>query len=603
LARKQHFDLSRLSLAIQRSRLMLRRYREERREAVRQYVGRHWSEEGTNQPVPVNLISLYTSIVGRSLVPKAPRTTLSTWDRSQKPTLKAAQAWINKELERSHFAEAMQRVVLDALFSVGVSKVCLITPAESAYRAFNQPAGSVMFDRVDLDDFVFDMHARDMSEVSFMGHRYRVPLEVVRDSKLYSKARKDLAPSPDSPYNIDGGDQRINILGRGLYGSDQEEFEAHVDLWEVYLPRHRVVLTLADDQLSGPSYGGNGVFGEPLRQQDWLGPDSGPYHVLSYGTVPGNAMPKAPIQDLIDLHEFANRVYRKLIRQAERQKELTAVQGGATEDGERVMQANDGDILRVDNPQNIATLLQGGPNQANLAMFQQTWDIFNRLAGNLEMMGGLGPQSKTLGQDELLAQNASRAVSDMQERTLNYVESVIRAQLWYFWNDPVHTMRSDYSVPGSPQFSTTRLVTPKKRQQTRFEDLELRVDPYSMQHQTPQQKLGSLNQLVTQIVIPMMPLLQQAGIAFDVNAYLQKAAAYLDMPDLGDILTMSEPPNMSAPGPAQQRMPMPTQTTRNYNRTSSSGASRYGSDIGRLNAMGGMPKPSMNGQTAGSGVR
>src|SRR5205085_8976936 len=107
---------------------------------------------------------------------------------------------------------------------------------------------------------------------------------------------------------------------------------------EVYLPRHRLVLTLSDDTVTGGAELGAGSDGGSLRIQPWLGRDQGPYHILSFGTVPGNAMPKAPVQDLVDLHEAANSAYRKMIRAVGRLKEIAAVQGGATEDGSRTME-------------------------------------------------------------------------------------------------------------------------------------------------------------------------------------------------------------------------------------------------------------------------
>ena len=78
---------------------MLRRYREERREAVRAFVGHHWSEEGSTKRRPVNLIAQYVTIVGRSLIAKNPRVMLSTFDPTVKPTVKALEGWANKEIE------------------------------------------------------------------------------------------------------------------------------------------------------------------------------------------------------------------------------------------------------------------------------------------------------------------------------------------------------------------------------------------------------------------------------------------------------------------------------------------------------------------------
>ncbi len=101
--------------------------------------------------------------------------------------------------------------------------------------------------------------------------------EAIVDSKLYNrKAAANLPESYDSLYN-EQGDERINTLGRGYYLQDVEEFEPYVDLWEVYLPRQRLVLTFSDDMLTGAV---GGEIDGALRVQRWIGPDCGPYHLL-----------------------------------------------------------------------------------------------------------------------------------------------------------------------------------------------------------------------------------------------------------------------------------------------------------------------------------
>ena len=388
-------DLPRLCVAIQRSRLMLRRYREERRELVRQYVGRHWSEEGTAERVPVNLLSLYVSVVGRALIARNPRVMLSTFTKQLKPTVSAMQSWCNQEIERMQLQKTLQRVVTDALFSVGIAKVALASPADSAAVAWNLKAGMPFCEIVDLDDFVFDAQAKSFEEVSYIGHRYRVPLEVVKDSRHYNKARKELSATDNSPYNLEG-DERVSTLGKGVYSGNIEDFEDFVDLWEIYLPRHRLVLTLPDDAMTGASIRPGSVE-EPLASQRWIGPETGPYHILGMSVVPGNAMPKGPLMDLIDLHEAANRSYRKVIRGVDRIKEVAAVAGGALEDGSRVMNADDGDIIRLDRPEAIKQMIFGGTaNQNVLAIATVMKDLFDFMSGNLSIMGGLSPASKTV---------------------------------------------------------------------------------------------------------------------------------------------------------------------------------------------------------------
>lgn len=583
------FELDRLCADIQLARLTLQRPREERTYATRQYVGKHWSEEGARQMVPVNLIGLYTQIMSHSLVAKNPRVMLSTFQRQHKPVVTAMQTWANKEIGKINLANTLERVVVDALFSVGICKVALATPADAASFSWNLRAGEPFAERVDLDDFVFDIHARDFSECSFMGHRIRVPLEAVKKSKTYNKSRKDLTADDDPFFNREG-DERISMLGRGYY-STQEEFEDMIDLWEIYLPRHRLIVTLLDRQLSGDNEG-------PLKVQRWLGRDKGPYHILGYGIVPGNPMPKAPIQDLIDLHEAVNRIYRKVFRTIDRLKEVTGVRGGATEDGSRVMEASDGDLIRLDDPQNVVQLtLSGNTIQTLLLVAPHLKDLFSWMAGNIEMIGGLSPQSKTLGQDKMLEANASRMVTDMQDRTVNYTSEILESLCWYWHHDPFKLMKSTHSLQGMPDLSISRSVSPGQRSQVSFEDMDIKVDPYSMQYSTPQLRMQQLQSVFQTVIVPLMPVLQQQGIAVDINAYLQKVATYLDMPDLSDVITIQEPPQQDGEPGGAQPGPGPAQTERKYVRENMPGRTRQGDDMNTMNALRGI-NPGGNPNTA-----
>ena len=590
-------DLDRLCQSIRRSRKSLEFFRDQRREMVRQYVGQHWSEEGSPLPVPANLISLYVSVMARNLVAKTPRVLLSTFDRSVQSTVKLMELWLNQEAKRMRLGNALQRVVLDALFSIGVAKVALASPDEAAASGWGLRAGQPFVRAVDLDDFAFDPHARDFAEAGWVAHRRRVPLDAVKDSKIYSKTRKDLVPSDDPPHNREG-DERIGMLGRGYQGL-QDEWEDMVELWEVYLPRERLVVTLAEDHVAGAMTLGKGGKAEALRVQRWIGPEAGPYHVLGFGTVPGSAMPKGPVQDLIDLHLCVNALYRKLMDQAERQKEVLPVPGSASADGETLVKTHDGEAFRCERADMLKPVSFGGPHQLNVLMAEKLGMMFKSLGGNLDLLGGLAPQSNTAKQDTLLNENASAGVADMQDRTVDVASSVASALCWYYWHDPVSVQR--VSVPLPPDRSFPDEITPERRQKGRFEDLDLRVDPYSLRHATPQSKLATLDRMVQGVILPLAPLLQQQGIQFDIDAYLQKYAAYTDTPDVHDLVNVREPPPPMETAGTRPDEPTvsPPPGERRYVRESVNMRTDRGDALNMMNAMAGVdPGGSPNGSAA-----
>lgn len=577
---KPEIDYGRLCAAVQRSRLQLQGPRQFRFRAVSEFVGGNYSEEGNAKPVPVNAIASYVSIVGRRLIAQNPRVMLSTPLRAQRPTVKVMEAWANAEVRRMNVQETLSRVVTDALFSVGVCKVALATPSDAAVKAWGLRAGTPLVSCVDLDDLCVDMNAKRFDEVEFIGHRYRVPLRTVRDSKLYDRSRLRLTADYQKRYNQQG-DERISTIGATTYRAFEQDFEDQVDLWEVYLPGHKLVCTFADSDWGNPEVADDGRGPQPLRVQRWVGPECGPYHVLGFQHVPGNLLPKGPVQDLLPLHLAINNGYRKILRQAARLKNLTLYGKNNSADAAAVEAAGDGELLGLDNPAGIARLVTGGADPGLVTLMTQLLAVFDERAGNLRGLGGLGPQSKTLGQDRMLNESASATITDMQAASVNFTESVMRALCWYFHHDPFRTMEATYSLPGLPDVAIERRATPRMRRQVPWEKLDLSVDPYSLQHQTPQTKAAALQGLMTNVVTPILPLLQQAGVTVDFPKFLQILADLTGMPEVTEIVAVQDPPEpRGESGPDAAAGPGP-QGTRTYERVSRP-ADTAGADLNRL---------------------
>lgn len=584
---KDDVDYDSLLDSIPRSRLTLAFPRAQRRDITYQIAGNHYAENGALKDIPVNLLSMYQTIIGRSLIGKVPRFLLSTYNMKQKPAVKAVQEYGNRELVKMRFADTMQRVVVDALACIGIVKVALAKPENAASKAWRLHAGKAFVERVDLDDFVYDVHGRDFGDLGYIGHRYRVPLASVKKEDFYSKlGRKNLRASLDVPNNTEG-DERPKQLGQGNY-SNQHEFEEMVDLWEIYLPRHRLVCTFVSEDGGNPTLCQDG---KPLGAQPWVGHDDGPYVHLGMGIVSGNAMPKAPMMDLLDLHLNANEAYRKVLRMCARIKEITCIAGSADADATRMNDASDGQTIRIDQPDKIKQIvMSGNAIQTVLAVADQCKLLFNSVGGNLELIGGREQQAKTATQERLLNENAGGGTEDMRDRTTVFVSDVIERLFWYWWRDPFAVQKAPHSLQSTPELSATRKVFPanhpnKNRLRRVGPQPEINVDPYSLPPSTPQSRVNDIDEMVMKIVLPMMPLLQQQGISFDMGEYLRIRGEYKDMPDLERLLAIAAPPqqnNESSPG---QPPGMPAQTERTYNRVSVPGRSQKGDERNRINAL------------------
>jgi len=315
-----------------------------------------------------------------------------------------------------------------------------------------------------------------------------------------------------------------------------------VELWDIYLPMDRMMLTFCADTSGG-------IIGDPVRVVDWEGPEEGPYHQLSFQQISSNIMPVAPISNLRDLADLTNRIWRKLGRQADRQKTITLVSGGADEDGQRVMMADDGDVIRVDRPEATREARFGGIDQPSLAFGIQTRDLFSYLAGNLDAMGGLSTMAPTLGQEELLKQSSSQKIQDMQAAMLKFARSVCKAVAWYVWTDPVRDYRLVKPVTGT-DVEVPVVFGPKDRDpESKFLEMDLDIRPTSMQDASNTQRLQTITQTFTQYLTPLAPVMQQQGMMLDVQGFLKQVAELTNTPEIMELVKAApSPQEMGAEG-------------------------------------------------------
>lgn len=584
--------IRRLVEAARWSRRQLEFFRQQRRHAIKQYCGAHYSENGAPDKVPVNLLKQAMQVFQRSLVAQAPRAMVSTTRPHLKPIAFAMETWTNHRMKEIKLVNVLRNVVLDALFSIGIVKTGVCYYRDDSMFSILHDRNEPFIDCVSLDDWVHDMNSKRLDQCGFMGHRFRAPLELVMQEPAYDKAvRETLTATEKTSFNEEG-DERVESLSRNDQGmGEDDEYEDMVELWEIYLPReNRIVVLSSDDMGGGPDV-------KVLRVDEYVGPESGPYHILSFSEVPDNIMPSSPAMDLIDLHESINHLACKIMRQGEGQKFLLAVQGGATEEGEKFSRATDGTVVVTNNPAGVQEVSFGGYDQKNFGLMMQLRDWYSRQAGNLESLAGLSPQSETLGQDQLIQAGSAKQVQDMQARVAGFSEEVMQALAWYWWTDPVRTYEVELQLPnGGPKVPAS--IPPEYREGNWLE-LNFKIDPYSLQSESPSTRLQGLMNLLTQLMLPAAPMMQQQGLTINFEAVFRKLANYMNVPDLDEILVPAEP----QPQPEQQELNepprMPQSTNRTYTRVNRPGATDQGKDAAMIQmAMGGGGNP---GETAAIG--
>lgn len=584
-AARRELGIPRLCAAMQKSLLVLRTYRTRRKEMIRLYAGADWSDNAADLPRPLNLIGMYVNIVSRSLVNQTPRVMISTWDKKNQIPMQTTQDWCNRQFARMNLGSHLQRWVIDALFWVGIMKVGIVKPLDSERLGHRMWAGQPYAETIDPDDWVLDIHARNFDEVSYEGHRYRAPVDAA--NKQFGLTGEDQVQRTPMMFNQQG-DERVSLIGRGFIGGDGDEFGDETDFWEVYLPRHKKILTFRSRD-GGPPMTEDDL----VDAREYIGPYCGPYTHLGYITVPGNLLPKGPVSDLIGLDESANMMVRKLRRQAQRHKQLDLYKGSASKDMEKINLASDGDAVQVDRLNEIVKWISNPPSPQLMGLMLQFKQLFSWLAGNLDTMGGLARMAGTAAQEQQLNQNSSATIAALQDTTIIQTGKVASDLCWYEWHDPQGIMESVYSPPKLPDEKFPRTLYPHERQQIDWDQIDKKVDPYSLSGQTPMERLQHIRSLVN-MLIPILPVLQQQGVQLDLDFWLRKEGEYSNNPDVERLAHLEEPlpgdPDQQGQGQDQPGKPPITQRT--YTRKSESEATQGGQERDQIQKMMGQ---GMNG--------
>lgn len=565
-------QMRKLHRAIDWSHGQLAVFRNNRYTALKQYVGHNYSNDGSQQIIPVNLLEMALQTSRRSLVSAIPRVLITTIHGRLKGTAMRLDLAVNDLLREINFADPLANVVMDALLSIGIMKTG-INLASINLGGFLHDAGQPFADRVDLDDWTHDARPDRWEQVQFAGDRYMVPLEWAKETPQFRASGLQDNLHSTRPEDMEsGGASKLAAKLSGRRGHSSETFHDLIELMDVWLPNEKLLLTFPPEWASPL----------PLRILEFSEPESGPYHLLGFNPVPNNIMPLPPVSLWIDLHRMANRLFVKSGRQAERQKTLTVVSSQGINQAQDLIDASDGDAIRNDFPERIKEVRMGGPENAILAMFMMAKGLFNDMAGNPNLLSGLGAQAETFGQDRQNLESANKRIAEMQQRTVRFTKDVTRDLGWYVWNDPKIHKQLIFELPGTD--IKVPVVFSAEEREGDFFDYAFDVDPFSMREQTPGSRLAAIAQFLREFILPFRDEMPRQGVSLDLPGLAKIAARYQNISEIKDIIRFTGTPDLDDPAEVGRRKQAvrPSDTTRTNVRVNKGGDPQGQDDAGTI---------------------
>ena len=525
----------RLLKAIRASRDAMEPFRRVRKTLIKDYVGSWYSTSGADNKTLVNLMNQTARIYTVALAANNPQVLISTPRMETLPFARRFEVNLNKLIGDMALDKTFRAIVLDAFFCLGCG-VVMMRDTDTRFHGLLESEEDVWLDpgepwlnRVSLDDLILDMPAKELTKMRYCGHRYRADYEKVMDEPGYSKKVKDkLKPTSRQHPDQTGASRDIS----SEWGSaDDDDMKDMTWLMDVWIAENNSIATMALDQHDL----------EPLIERDWMGSQAGPYKFLSLGDTPDNVIPTSPAINLKGMHDLQNRLHRRMESDSDAHRVVNVYPPGMEDDAERLRTAQRNGWYRGKSPEQIKQFETGGIDQRDMAMSTFLQDEYDRFAGNLQAMGGLGAQTSTVGQEEMIHGQLSKNVADMRMAVVSFASDSILDLGRLMWEDQTLELHSSMPV-GNSGIGVNSDWTPENRQ-GEFEDYEFRVEPYSMVFKTPEQKLQELYQTLQQLA-PLWPMFQASGATLDAEAIVEEIARLKNRPEFKRFITFANPAEM-----------------------------------------------------------
>ena len=529
-----------LQKAVSRGFDRLANFRGARMHSLNEYVGAYYDKTtGTVGDNPLNMIFNAVRALVPTMVMNFPKHTIMTPYLQAKQYANLLSLALDQHDQKIRIRDTYRAVIVDAIFALGIMKTGLCASdsilAQDDMEAHIDP-GTVYTEKVDFDNWVVDPNSREhmFRDAAYMGDRITVPRRVLLESGLYNNDLIERLPSCNTNNDRD---KRASALSmKNIHIEQNHEFEDDVEIVELWVPSANAIVTIPGMK--------DCEFDDYLRIDDYYGVKEGPYTLLSLTPpVPGNPLPVPMVGIWLDLHVLSNRMARKIVDQAQRQKDIVSYKRTASDDAKELQNAGDGEGVAVDDPDAVKVLSFGGQQNSNENHLASLQAWFNMMAGNPEQVSGQRIDAKSATAANILQQNAGIGLEDMKDMVYVAAADEARRRAWYFHTDPLMQIPliQRQKTPGGMQMDPATgmsfwmppsvqevqvVLTPEARSGD-FIDFTFKIEPESMGRVDAKTRIAQAYDFAQKILPSAMAAAQICmgiGVPFNASAFIIRMA-------------------------------------------------------------------------------
>jgi len=367
-------------------------------------------------------------------------------------------------------------------------------------------------------DYIGDVSAKVRADFAIEGDKYKLPTKYAKD--LF--ARKDKFGNQIADYiqadcKLQTKYSTTEITAKESFDFNKLGLEEYTTFMDIYNRKEKTIETIMP----------MGQKAVVLKTIKWKGPGT-PYDYLGYRYPNNCPIPLPPAWDIYDLDVTSNIMGKAAREQAESQKNVIAAEPAGKNAAEAVLKGKNMAVLSVKGMEHVKQFSFGGVNPDNYAYMQWCEDQFQKSgATTSDIMSGKGPTSDTLGQDQMVFANATKMVNGYYTQFHEWMSSILRKWVWAVMEEPTTYVGvlETVKVPGINDIEYPVYYS-KPDKVADFQNLILKVVPYSTQRKTPEQEYQRLFQFMSGWILPTLQLRRAQGSDIDLSMVDKLLADY-----------------------------------------------------------------------------
>lgn len=499
--------------------------------AHRQKMLKCWAsgyyQKGYTRDHQINLIDRGVGTLVPFLVEGNPKVLVETRIANLRPWAYITQLAANFSIENDNLAEnVLIPAARNSMFGGGITRTFLPYNRKISYEGEEIKSGRPKVIVIDDSAYVGDVAAKTRQDMVIEGDIYRLPTNYAKD--LFDKDADWI--QPDCKLMEKYSSEEVSKPDFNRNSLSVRDYTTFIDL---YLYDENVIVTIMPE----------GKKAKILRTVEWdgpgEGPEAGPYDYLGYKFFPDSIIPLPPAWAWHDLDVTINILADKMKEAAENSKHIFLYTDASEKSAKAVQKAPHLGLVRVDNFEDLKGVEIGGINPDSYKWVNYIEESFTKSGTpSSDIIAGRGAQAPTLGQEQLVFNNATRIINNMYNRFQSFTESIIRKYCWFFWTNPLVYYPVVREIPGVGEFPA---IFSKVDRVGDFYDFVFKITPYSTQRTSPELKYQKLMQLMLQWLLPTAQMSALQGATIDVVQATKILGDYAGIDNLNQIYRTAVP--------------------------------------------------------------